>query len=144
MRVDFSQPFMQLMEPEKLMLDGSPPEVFTCTECGHTGEAEDERVPVTLKAAACNALMSMDPQSKMSGEEKVKRYDLATRIVKGDPDEVIKAEEIVLMKKVIGEIYNPVIVGQAFKLLDGAEADKKPETDETAKEKVAGEIPAKE
>ena len=143
MRVDFSQPFMQSMEPDKVMLDGPPPVVFTCDECGHTGEAKDERDPVTLKAACCNALMSMDPQSKMSGEEKVKRYNLATRIVKGDPNEVIRVEEIVLLKKVIGEIYNPVIVGQAFRLLDGAEADKKPETDE-AEEKVAGKVPAEE
>jgi hypothetical protein len=128
-RVDFSQPFMQLMEPDKIMLDGpEPPD----------GE-KDERNPVTLKTVACNALMSMDPQAKMTGEEKVMRYDLATRIVKADADEVYKAEEIVLLKKVIGEGFAPMIVGQAFKILDAAEGDKKDEDD---KEKVAGQVPA--
>jgi hypothetical protein len=128
-RVDFSQPFMQLMEPDKIMLDGPEP---------RDGE-KDERNPITLKSVACNALMSMDPQAKMTGEEKVMRYDLATRIVKGDPDEAYKAKEIVLLKKVIGEGYSPLIVGPAFKMLDAAEGDKK---DEDTKDKVAGEIPA--
>jgi len=133
-RVDFSQPLMQLMEPDKVMLDGPGP---------MPGE-KDERNPLVLKAVVCNALMSMDPQAKMSGEEKVKRYDLAMRVVKGDAgdaDEEFKVEEIALMKKVIGESYGPAIVGPSFHLLEAAEADKK---EEDTKEKVAGEIPAKE
>jgi len=129
-RVDFSQPFMQLLEPHKVLLDGPAPA---------EGE-KDERNPVTLKTVACNGLMGMDPQAKMSGEEKVKRYDLATRIVRGAKDEEFKVEEIALIKKVIGEGFAPLIAGQALKMLDGAEGDK---TGEDSEEKVAGEIPAK-
>lgn len=121
MRVDFTQPFMQLLEPEKVLRDGPDP----------APGQDDERNPVTLKSIACNALMAMDPQAKMTGEEKVKRYDLATRVVKAESPETLEAEDIVLLKKVIGDGFGPIIVGQAFKMLEAGEANE---------DKVAGGI----
>lgn len=122
MRVDFTRPLMQLMDPTKVLLEGEPPA---------DGE-KDERAAITLKAVACNALMMVDPQEKMGGEEKVKRYALAVRIVDGETE--FKTEDVALVKKVIGEAYPPMIVGQSYALLEGSD---------TNEEKVAGEIPAK-
>jgi hypothetical protein len=125
---------MQVLKPDKPMLDGDPP----------LPGMEDNRQPLQLKAVVCNALMVFDPQAKMSGEEKVKRYELAMRVMGSDlvaKGDGFKPEEIAKMKSCIGDVYGPVIVGPSFKMLDAAEGDKQ---DEETEDKVAGEIPAKE
>jgi len=133
-RVDFGSVLMQLLDPDKPMMDGVPPA---------EGE-EDQRKPLTLRIVVCNALMALDPQAKMEGVEKAKRYELAMRVVgfcAGETGEQFKVEEIALMKKVVGESFGPIVVGPAFKMLDAAEGDK---TEADGTEKVAGAVPAKE
>lgn len=74
----------------------------------------------TLGRVAANALLAMtDADKDMTGETKVKRYDLAMRIVKGEAS--LKAEEIADIKAAIGKHYTPLIVGQAWKMLDPGE-----------------------
>lgn len=81
---------------------------------------EDEKETfedLTLGKVCVGALMSFNPESRISGEEKVKRYDLALRIYKGGIIDVT-SEEIVLMKKRVGEGFAVIVVGQVLKMLE--------------------------
>jgi hypothetical protein len=74
---------------------------------------------VTLGTVAVQALLSPFPNEQdISGEEKMKRYELALR-VRQTPEEDFPVDEIAKIKTLIGKIYTPVVVGQAWKLLDG-------------------------
>lgn len=74
----------------------------------------------TLGRVAANALLAItDADKDMTGETKVKRYDLAMRVVRGQA--AIKAEEIATIKAAIGKHYAPLIVGQAWRMLDPSE-----------------------
>jgi len=47
----------------------------------------------------------------------MRRYLLATKIQKANELD-LKSEEIVLLKKVIGEMYGVLVVGQSFEMLE--------------------------
>lgn len=73
---------------------------------------------LTLGSAAANALiMATDEDKGVSGEEKVKRYALAMKVI-SNKDASLKAEEIAKIKELIGRAYGPLVVGQAWALLD--------------------------
>lgn len=78
-------------------------------------------VKATLGRVAANALLAVTDEDKnMTGETKVKRYDLAMKVINGKADK-LKAEDISEIKKAIGKTYAPLIVGQAWRMLDPAE-----------------------
>ena len=78
----------------------------------------NETQQVTLKTVTVNSLLALfQDEQNLSGEEKAKRYVLATRIY-ANPDIDLVAEEIALIKKLIGKMYAPLIVGQCFNILD--------------------------
>lgn len=72
---------------------------------------------LTLGYICVEALLSLDKSTSLDGVEKLKRYDLALSIYKGEK-ETLKSEEISLLKDLIGKVYTTMIVGQAFKMLD--------------------------
>jgi len=80
-------------------------------------EVGDKQVSVTLGYIAGTALMSADPNKPEPGEDKLRAYDLAVRVYKGGEQEV-SAEEITLLKRKIGENMVPLIVGQAYRMLE--------------------------
>lgn len=72
----------------------------------------------TMKDAVINALLQVFPdEQNLEGTEKLKRYNLATRIHKGG-DLVIETEEIALIKKLIGKAYGPIVVGPIYQHLE--------------------------
>lgn len=84
------------------------------------GDALNEGITaaLTLKATAVNSLMfSHEADKTTSGEEKLKRYLLATRINAGGMVEV-SSEEISLLKMLIGRTYPTLVVGQALLFLE--------------------------
>lgn len=84
----------------------------------------------TLKTACVNALYAQFEDEKgLSGEEKIKRYNLAEKIYAAkDKEEVdLKAEEITLLKNLIGKAYGALIVGRTYELLDPVEEKDEPE-----------------
>lgn len=113
MKIDVTQ---QLAE-----LDGTP--MMTgrqvCQTCGQVvGKSE----PMTVRLAATRALTAQfrDEQG-LTGDEKWPRFHLALKITDEDePD--LKAEDIVLIKKLIGWMYGPVVVGRMWTILDPQEA----------------------
>lgn len=79
---------------------------------------KEKGIPLLLKDVAITALNGnyADEQS-LSGEEKFKRFDLAMKVNKGGEQDYTP-EEIVLIKRIIGKAYGPLIVGRAFEVLN--------------------------
>jgi hypothetical protein len=76
---------------------------------------------VTLGDVAQTALLStFQDEPNLKGEDKIKRFSLATKIEGQRKDPVLTADDIALIKTLIGKAYNPLITGQAWKLLDPA------------------------
>ena len=109
MKIDFSGQFKKL--------DGTP---MTVQETdGNTGITNDTGKPFDLKHAATQALLGQLQGEKPDGMKSYKRYKLAEKINESESAEVdLSVEEIADIKKRIGEMYNPIIVGQAWDILD--------------------------
>ena len=77
---------------------------------------------LTLGIVASEALTAaFGDEQNLSGDEKVTRFLLAVKMRRskdGLPVD-ITVEEAALAKKCIGKAYSPIIVGQAFPLLNG-------------------------
>ena len=82
---------------------------------------ESLQPPTTLKEVAVNALLAMlEDERHISGEDKAKRWLLATRIYSNPEGVDLAVEEVALIKNLIGKAYLPLIVGQAWQMLEGA------------------------
>lgn len=76
---------------------------------------------VTVKKIAVDALLAnYEDERNLSGEDKVKRFRLAQKIHVAEDEIEITAEEISLIKRLVGKGYAPLAVGQVFDLLEGA------------------------
>ncbi len=83
---------------------------------------KDENPPTdfTLLDACIKALVDDQPGNRTSGEEKYTRYKLAERMNVCDNEQFeIEASEIVLLKRLIGDVWPPQVSGQAWDLLEG-------------------------
>jgi hypothetical protein len=100
--IDFATPLAQLDGQPFVAQDGKP-------------------ITMTLATVAETALLaSYQDEQNLSGEDKVKRFVLATKIHGAAKDLPLTSDEVSLVKKLIGKSYNPLIVGQAWRLLDPA------------------------
>ena len=80
----------------------------------------EEIKDLTLKTVSVESLLAtFDDERSLLGEEKAKRYVLATRIY-ANPEELdLTVEEISKIKQLIGKGYGPLVVGQAWEILEG-------------------------
>lgn len=94
---------------------------------------DDTKKPTetTLATVVQRALLTsyQDEASSITGEEKFKRWRLAEKIQNaveaGKPNVDLSAEDVAMAKKLVAKAYNPLIVGQAWSLLDpGGSKDK--------------------
>lgn len=76
--------------------------------------------PFTLKEACVQALTSMVDE-RASGEEKVRRAVLAEQIYKSNGQVDFPVEDVALIKKLIGISGSPLVVKQAWDVLDPKE-----------------------
>ena len=86
--------------------------------CQMCGQAVSEPGPMTVRLAATRSLTATfrDEQS-LPGDQKIARFHLALKLTDEDePD--LKAEDIVLIKKLVGKTYGPVVVGRVWAILD--------------------------
>lgn len=75
--------------------------------------------PATLKGVSIDALMAVyQDEVNLVGEEKLKRYQLATKISRDEKDFTV--EDVGILKKLIGKAYGALIVGQAWDMLEGS------------------------
>jgi len=77
--------------------------------------------PLTAAAVAINALLAPNDE-KLAGTEKAHRYCLAQKIHQSPAEVDLKVEDVTLIKKLVGEVYAPLVVGQMFPFLDGPPA----------------------
>lgn len=72
----------------------------------------------TLGGVSIAALLgAYADEQGLSGEEKFRRYQLAERIHAGNVQDV-SAEEIALLKKLIGKNWPPAVLGPAYEALE--------------------------
>lgn len=99
MKIDFSYTFNTL--------DGQP-------------VVDENQRPVILKNVAQIALLNQYQDEQIDGAEKARRWFLATQL-NGGADGVVdlEPEDVAKIKLVIGKAYAPMIVGQAYNMLNG-------------------------
>lgn len=107
MKIDFNQPLFTLSGEPLMSVDGSG----------------DEPSELTLRSVAFSSVLNNE--QGMDGATKVKRYDLALRIHKSNGSLELKVDEVALVKKMIGKHMSPLVVGQAWPMLDETERPKK-------------------
>lgn len=75
--------------------------------------------PLTLREAACGALMGVyKDEAELSGQEKTRRWCLARKVYEDDkPD--LQAEDLSLIKTLIAKRYSTAVVGRAWQMLEG-------------------------
>lgn len=106
MRVDFAQPLKTM--------DGVPIK----DDEGKRDEAGKPVEDFTLKVLCVRVLVAtLSGDDKLPGEKKLKLYDLACSINTGTAD--LESDDIVLVKERISKAFGPLVVGQAFKMLEG-------------------------
>lgn len=109
MKIDVTQ---QIKE-----LDGTPMVTSKqmCPACGQIMGTEE---PMTVRLASTRALTAVHrDEVGLTGDDKLKRFKLALRITdEGEPD--LEAEEIVMVKLMVGKMYGPVVIGRVWKALE--------------------------
>lgn len=87
-------------------------------------EMDKLKVPLTLGLVCRHALSAnFQDEQGVAAEKKFERGMLAYKIAKGEI-QALSAEEITLIKPLIGKFYGPVVVLRAFMLLDPVGAEK--------------------
>ncbi len=116
MKIDFNYTFKELdgtaiaeRPPEMKQVDGEMKEVTY--------------PPFTLRKACTNVLVMREADGQgrpkeLSGKDKVERYELAKKIHNSKGLVDLTVEEVALLKELVGRIYPPITVGQAFEILD--------------------------
>lgn len=80
---------------------------------------DGQPVAVTLKSILVNALlMAREDDTRLTGEEKVKRYRLANEIYAATGIMNISLEDGVLLKGLIAKTFSTWVTGQALELLE--------------------------
>lgn len=108
--IDFSKVFVDD--------EGAPMKVCVELKQPQTNPPDCVRtVELTLARAARTALYQSFPdEQNLGGEEKDKRGEIARGIT---PTEMkLKVDELALVKRLIGKMYSPLVVNQAWRELD--------------------------
>lgn len=75
-------------------------------------------LPATLQWAAVEALLAVQQDEKLTGEEKAKRYELALKIQAASEPLDLPVEDVALLKKLCDANFATLIVGQVRRMLD--------------------------
>lgn len=73
--------------------------------------------PLTLKRVCINALLNQFPGDNETGEDKLRRFQLAKKMNERQSLE-LSAEAIAELKQRIARGYGPLVCGQSWELLD--------------------------
>jgi hypothetical protein len=75
--------------------------------------------PATIKGVCIEALLATyKDEENLSGEDKLKRWQLAIKVKDGDSPCDLTVEEVSLIKKLIGKAYGPLVTGQVWTILE--------------------------
>lgn len=87
---------------------------------------DEEGKEITLKNVCINVLLMHIPKEEINGEEKFKRFKLAHRLDAGESID-LNSSDISLLKDLITKVYSPLIVGQAYLMLENKTLNEKGE-----------------
>lgn len=73
---------------------------------------------LTLGDICIEALLMTQANTQIDGKEKYKRYELA-KALDGATEADLSAEDVTLIKKLVGDIYTPLVVGLVYDALEG-------------------------
>ena len=91
------------------------------SEVGAQLTGPDGKAPLTLLDVAFTALLANLPSDQgLSGQQKYDLYDLARRIKTGPQPVALSETDLAILRKRIGEVFGPSVVGPAWKALDPA------------------------
>lgn len=97
------------LEAPILDLDGSPLEHPT------------EKSPLTIRKAITDSLLIGRANDNPDGAEKFRRWELA-RQIHGTNEINLTAEQASMVKKLVGEIWSPGVVGPVWEAIEKGEA----------------------
>ena len=97
--------------------------IINFSETITTINGEDVKDPeteksVTIASAAVEALLANYNDEQISGEDKLKRWNLAQK-VNGGGDVDLTVEELALIKEVVGKGFGANVVGPVWTALEG-------------------------
>ena len=82
-------------------------------------KSEEDSSPVTLGETLTMACVNASPQKYADGDAKLKVYRVLQKIGVKDAGEVeLEAEEVALIKDLIGDMYGVAVVGAVHDLLE--------------------------
>lgn len=73
--------------------------------------------PMTMRFAIRSALIAV-PGQPLTPDESLRRFDLMEKFT-STKEVDLKADEIVLIKNCLAQIYGPLVVGQVVRAIDG-------------------------
>ncbi len=73
---------------------------------------------VTVRKALEIACLSADPAEWKTGDQKYEVYAVLKKVGAAEEEIEFNATEVVLLKKLIGAVYGPGVVGVVYDLLD--------------------------
>lgn len=113
MKIDFNQKIMNAKG------DGPLQRVILCEKCKQLYPESENDNDYTLADIASDALFI--PEQGITGEEGARRGALAISIARNRGVLDLKIEQVALIKKRIGETKGPLIIAQAWQMLEGKE-----------------------
>lgn len=84
----------------------------------------DDKVVLTLRKCAIEALQATIPGEQVDGEERFRRGELAEKIYRGPDPVELSIDEAKKVKEFIGKVFSTKIVHPAYKLLENSDGDK--------------------
>ena len=79
---------------------------------------KDKEKDLTLKDVSANALLGNYQDEKIDGEEKLKRFLLATKIYESNGELELSIDEVKMTKDLIAKGYSTLVTGRALQILD--------------------------
>ena len=86
---------------------------------GKALETEDKKKLVLKEVMVRSLLGDFPDETTLAGEEKVRRYQLAMKIMKAETKVDISIEDLALTKKQIAKMYGVLVCAQAWEMLEG-------------------------
>jgi hypothetical protein len=91
--------------------------------CQTCRQVVGKKEPMTVRLAATRALSAaFRDEQDLDGEKKFERFHLALKITDEDKP-ALTVEEIVLIKKLVGKMFGPVVIGRMWAILDPPEEE---------------------
>ena len=124
MKIDFNQPIRDLEgnpieETEEIQvvthINGKPE---VTRQVKKVFDKDGAVKLVTLKAVCATALTAVfKDEQNLPAEKKVLRFTLAQKIVATKEAIELNPEEVVMIKKLVGKMSGPLVVGQVYNIL---------------------------